>query len=148
MKTVIFARPTLMIGAGLLAMAVLAAAAREQFAPQPQTLNGTTYVNGGIGKEEKAAMRGMAGEYPLRITFSQRDSGELLANVPITIFDAQGKSVFELSDAGPMLFVKLPQGKYQVRAIFEGLSQVRQVELSGSTGRNLYFHWKGPPRTW
>lgn len=148
MKTVTFAGPALMIGAGLLAMAVLAAAAREQFAPQPQTLNGTTYVNGGIGKEEKAAMRGMAAEYTLRITFSQRDNGELLANVPVAILDAKGNAVFELSNAGPMLFVKLPRGQYQVSATFEGLRQSRHVDISGSSGKNLYFHWKGPPRTW
>ena len=135
-------------GAGLLAMTAVAIGAPQTFVPLPQTINGTTYVNGGIGKEEKAAMRDLAEQYRLRITFSQRDNGELLANVPIAIFDAQGKVVFELATAGPMLFVKLPAAKYQVRATFQGLSEVRQVDLSGSNGKNLYFHWKGPPRSW
>ena len=147
-KALSIARALALVGLLATTTTTLAAATPEQPAPHPQTLSGTTYLNGGIGKEEKEAMRGMAAEYPLRITYSQRDNGELLANVPTAIFDAQGKCVFELSDAGPMLFVKLPEGKYQVRATFEGLSQVRQVELSGSNGRNLYFHWKGPPRTW
>jgi hypothetical protein len=50
-------------------------------------------LNGGIGKEEKAEMRSMAADYSPRITFSQRDNGELLADVPAAIGDARGNEV-------------------------------------------------------
>lgn len=139
---------TAVMGAGMLAISGVAPAAPALLPPQAQTINGTTYVNGGVGKEEKDAMRSMAAEYPLRITFSQRDNGELLADVPVAIVDAHGNRVFELPDAGPMLFVKLPPGKYEVSATFEGERQLRPVQLPGAHDGDVYFHWKGPPRTW
>ena len=48
----------LLIGAGLLATLPLAASAQDAIVVK--TLNATTYLNGGIGKEEEAAMRRVA----------------------------------------------------------------------------------------
>ena len=36
-----------------------------------QTVTTSTYLNGGIALDEKAAMRGLAKDFPLRIVFSE-----------------------------------------------------------------------------
>ncbi len=103
----------------------------------------TTYMNGGVGNDEEKLMHRIAHEFPLRLTFSERKDGEYIANVPVVIFDARGNPVFELPNAGPMLYVMLPDGKYKISARFKGLTESQEVELSGKQGRDLYFHWKG-----
>ena len=129
----------LLIGASLLATLPLAASAQDSIVVE--TITATTYLNGGIGKDEEAAMRRVAKEFPLRMTFSERKDGEFLADVPVVICDARGNPVFELSKAGPMLYVMLPKGKYKVSARFKGLTESQEITLDGKDGKELNFHW-------
>jgi hypothetical protein len=137
-----------LVGASLAASLPLAAHAQE-LAVEPavmETITVTTYLNGGFGKGEQDAMHRIAKEFPLRLTFSERKDGEFIANVPVVIADAKGNPVFELHNAGPMLFVMLPKGKYKVSARYKGLIESQDVVLDGKNGRDLYFHWKGKPK--
>lgn len=111
-----------------------------------KTAEVTTYLNGGIGKDEQAAMHRIEKEFPLRMTFSERKDGEFIVNVPVVITDERGIPVFELPKAGPMLYVMLPNGKYKVSARFKGLTETQEVALSGNEGKDLYFHWQGTPK--
>ena len=111
-----------------------------------ETITATTYLNGGIGKDEEATMHRVAREFPLRITFAERKDGEFVTDVPVVISDSNGNPVLELPRAGPMLFVVLPNGKYRVSSRFEGLTESQEVTLSGKEGKDLYFHWKGVPK--
>ncbi len=129
------------IGASLLATLPVAASAQDPIVVE--TIAATTYANGGVGKGEEAAMRRVAKEFPLRMTFSERKDGEFIADVPVVIADARGNPVFELSKAGPMLDVMLPNGKYKVSARFKGLTESQEITLAGKDGKDLYFHWKG-----
>ena len=141
-----FALPIALIGASILALAPLVTNA-EDLVVEPvsvQTSMGTTYLNGGVGDEETEAMRSVAKDYPLRMTFSERDGG-FIGDVSVTITDAKGESVFELPKAGPMLYVMLPKGKYNISASSNGKTQSRKVMLSGKRGKNIQFHWKGAP---
>jgi hypothetical protein len=133
-----------LIGAGLLATLPLVASAQDSVIVE--TITATTYVNGGIGKDEEVALHRIAKEFPLRLTFSERKDGEFLADVPVVIADARGNPVFELPKAGPMLYVMLPNGKYKVSARFKGLTESQEVTLAGKDGTDLYFHWKGKPK--
>jgi hypothetical protein len=134
----------LLLGASMLTVVPLAANAQDSIVVE--TITATTYLNGGIGKDEEAAMRRVAKEFPLRMTFSERKDGEFLADVPVVIADARGNPIFELPKAGPMLYVMLPNGKYKVSARFKGLSESQDVTLTGKDGKDLYFHWKGKPK--
>lgn len=129
------------IGASLLA--TLPVAARAQEPVFAETVTATTYANGGVGAGEEAAMRRMAKEFPLRMTFSEHKDGAFLADVPVVIADARGNPVFDLPNAGPMLYVMLPNGKYKVSARHKGLTESHEITLDGKDGKDLYFHWKG-----
>lgn len=132
------------LGAVLLTALPLSALAQDSIVVE--TVTATTYLNGGVGKDEEAAMRRVAKEFPLRMAFSERKDGEFLADVPVVIADARGNPVFELPNAGPMLYVMLPDGKYKVSARFKGLTESQDVTLTGKGGKDLYFHWKGAPK--
>jgi hypothetical protein len=133
----------LLLGAGVLATLPLAANAQDSNVVE--TITATTYLNGGVGKDEEAALHRVAKEFPLRMTFSEHKDGEFLADVPVVIADARGNPVFELPKAGPMLYVMLPNGRYKVSAQFKGLTESQEVTLAGKDGKDLYFHWKGKP---
>jgi hypothetical protein len=128
------------LGAALCAALPLAARAEEPVVVL-ETVQATTYVNGGIGDGEQARMRRVAAEFPLRMTFSVRKDGEFIADVPVQILDMKGMPVFELSRAGPMLFVSLPDGRYRVLARYKGLTESQQVTVGGKSGKDLNFHW-------
>lgn len=126
--------------------AMTANAAEEEIVLAPvvlETIAVTTYLNGGVGKDEQEFMHRMAKEFPLRLTFSERKDGEFIVNVPVVISDAKGNPIFELPKAGPMLYVMLPNGKYKVSARFKGLTETQEVNITNKVGADLYFHWQG-----
>ncbi len=103
-----------------------------------------SYVNGGIGEEDQAMMRRIAGEFPLRLEFSQGERGAYLTDIPVTITDEHGKTVLNLSSVGPMLFVRLPKGTYTVRAESKGVAQSSKVTLNDKRGKRVVLHWNYP----
>lgn len=121
-------------------------AAGEQDAVVAKTLYEKTYLNGGIGKDERDFMRNAAHDYSLRLTFSERKSGEFVVDIPVDISDADGNTVFKIPDAGPLLYVMLPKGKYKISASFNGLTYSQEATLGGKVGMDLYFHWNAVPK--
>lgn len=122
---------------GSLCVAALLAA--TTFTAQADTGN---YVNGGIGKDEQAQMHATAKDWPLRMTFSQNKDNEFVPNVDVQVRNNRGAQVFSLQNAGPLLYIKLPAGKYHVRASLHGVTKARNVTLGSKKGNDIYFHWK------
>jgi len=96
------------------------------------TSHGISYISGGVGIDERAAMERMARGYNLKLVFAE-PSRPYLANVSVEIRDASGKRLVETTDNGPWFFAKLPDGNYRVVATFEGKKEAREVEI----GKNL-----------
>ena len=136
----------ILMAGGLFVLVSGAAQAQEDIPERVnvvKTITATSYLNGGIGKDEESTMRRMAKKFPLRITFAERKDGEFVTGVPVVISDASGKPVLELPRSGPMLFVMLPDGKYKVNSRFKGVTKSQEVTLSGKPGKDLYFLWNG-----
>ncbi|MHB1174548.1 MAG: hypothetical protein ACYCZJ_05445 [Sulfuriferula sp.] len=106
---------------------------------------GSNYLNGGVGEEELAMMHSSAKEYPLHITFSAGKSGTYLADVPVKIVDLHGKTVFDLAEAGPLLYVRLPKGTYIVKAVSKDVPLSSKVKLDGKHNKSIILHWKHEP---
>lgn len=111
-----------------------------------ETARATTYVNGGVGKEEEALMRRIAKDWPLRMTFSERKDNEFVADVNLLVTDQRGAPMLALGNAGPMTYATLPAGKYRITASLHGVTESREVTLDGKQGKDVYFHWKGEPK--
>jgi hypothetical protein len=105
------------------------------------TPEGIQYANGGIGEEEADTLSQMATDYSLNLILSQGDGGKIV-NVEVTIYDAQGKSVFTLSNAGPQLLVNLPPGRYRIMATYKGVKQSNTFTLDGRKTNRVIMNWK------
>jgi hypothetical protein len=54
----------------------------------------------------------------------------------------RGAPYLQLSNAGPLTYVRLPAGKYRINARFHGKSETHEVTLDRDTCRDVYFRWK------
>ncbi len=131
------------IGFFVLGGALLLGNPKELSASQPQvkTYHGISYLSGGIGLEEREALRTMAKEDNLKLSFALQNR-DYLGGAKVLIKDDKGKKVLEAVSDGPLFFTKLPAGNYTVEAtaMSKTLEQVARVSTKGQT--RLYFTWK------
>lgn len=124
--------------ASLLGMAPLMATA-EEAVPQVQTQGQASFISGGIGADEVAAMKAVRQDYNLRLLFADK-GGEYLADVAVVVRNARGDTVLDTVAKGPFFYAKLPAGQYQVSASYQDQAQARKVRLGGR-GSELSFYW-------
>lgn len=125
---------------GALALALAFSAAATAL-PQAKTENGITYLAGGIGRDESAAMKAEAKDYPLSMVFSGGKHNAYLADIKVTIKDHAGKAMLDTVADGPIMLVKLPAGKYAVAAMKDGKTLQRTVQVNAKGDRQVHFHW-------
>ena len=109
---------------------------------QRQEQNGITYLSGGIGEDEAKAIQQTTG-YNLHMTFALGTENKYIPDVDVVIEKAQGQTVLTLNDAGPLVYVQLPAGKYTVIATRNGEVRRDTADIRSSEPRNLVFHWNG-----
>lgn len=97
-------------------------------APSMKTIGAARYVCGGVGSEESNAMRAAMKDHPLSLLFA-RASGAYLADVEVTVKDAQGGTALSMRADGPVCLVDLPAGRYTVEAASEGVVKTQVVAL-------------------
>lgn len=107
------------------------AAARLNSTSAPQAE--VPWISGGIGDEAREAMRKSASAYNVHVVFSAR-SGAYLAAIPVTVTRRNGQKIHSGVSEGPLLYLKLPPGSYQLAAEIDGVWQSRRIE-AGTSGR-------------
>jgi hypothetical protein len=108
--------------------------------PEVQTQNGIHYVAGGIGKEQSEALKLVAKDYDLMLTFATR-GGKYLADVDVQIEDMKGNTLVDTVSDGPLFLADLPAGRYKVTAAEDGISQIKVVNIDGKRPAEAVFHW-------
>jgi hypothetical protein len=105
-----------------------------------QTDNGVPFVSGGVGIEERAALRTVGEKDNLELSFALQNK-EYIGGADVLIKDEKGKQILDAESNGPLFYTKLPEGKYTVMATAGGkkLSQIVQVPSKGQA--HLYFAW-------
>lgn len=140
------------LGAALLitlAMPWTLAAAADLNAPidmqavqlQPQEQNGVRYVQGGIGQDEANALRKTTG-YDLHVELSTGPQGKFQSGATVDIQNAQGQPVLSVMDAGPLLYVQLPAGKYKVTGTAQGAATQQWVTVNGKAPTTVNLNWR------
>jgi hypothetical protein len=107
----------------------------------PQTTNGITYVSGGVGADEEAAMQQLRPQYRLRMLFAVQGGGDYLADVPVTIADPKGRTLLEATAQGPFFYANLPAGTYRVTATSDGRAITRTVTVPETGAVEERFYW-------
>ncbi|RON17558.1 hypothetical protein BK660_23180 [Pseudomonas brassicacearum] len=108
---------------------------------QRQEQNGISYLSGGVGEDEAKAIQQTTG-YNLHMTFSVGPQDEYIPDVQLLVQNAKGP-VLTLSQAGPLVYVQLPAGKYTVVATRNGEEKRDTTDIGSAGARNLVFHWNG-----
>lgn len=109
--------------------------------PTPKQQNGISYLTGGVGQEEQAAMRALRADNNLQLTFATQKTGAYRSDVQIDIADAKGTALLSVANAGPMFYAKLPPGTYRISASAEGKTFKRTVKL-GNAPKEMTLHWE------
>ena len=136
MKTTIF------LAAAALCAAPYAVAQPEDALPEVHSVAGVKYIDGGIGKDESAAMLREAKSFPLSLVFSGGKTNHYLADIDIRVRDAGGKTVLQTNSEGPIILIDLPAGKYIVDAVYRDKTLTQSVELTTKRATRRDFHWQ------
>jgi len=128
--------------AGALALAFSVSAAAGPL-PVAVKENGITYLSGGFDPEEALAIQAEARSYPLRLVFSAGERDESLADVKVTIEDTAGEVLLDTVSTGPIMLVRLPAGRYTIRALKSSpdIGLQRSVQVTAQSEERLDFHW-------
>lgn len=98
-------------------------------------------VSGAVGLEERERMMRSYSDYNLHLAFANT-KGEFLADVRLAMRGAGGSVMWRALSEGPYYFVRLPEGNYEVTAVFDGRSHTRWIHAGANPGPMHYFHWK------
>lgn len=107
----------------------------------PQHQGGIGFVSGGLGEEERTALRGMAADYNMQLMFALAGSGEYLADVTVKLVDAYGDTVLDAVSDGPLFYARVPPGRYRITVASAGQSQTRSVEIDAHAASQA-FYWR------
>lgn len=108
---------------------------------QAQTYESVQYMTGGIGNAEQNEMKSAEKDYNLHMTFSAVKDQAFLSDVAVQIVDKDNKKVFDASNTGPYLNVKLPDGKYELTASYKGESRKHAFTLKGGKTETAVLRW-------
>lgn len=103
-------------------------------------MKGIAYMAGGVGINERSVMEKKEGPYNLKMVFAEA-SGLYLADIEVTIYDANQKKIFQVVSNGPWLYVALPPGEYQISAVHNHKTKHRKIKVGNYLKRTM-FHWR------
>jgi hypothetical protein len=109
-----------------------------------QQQGGLRFVTGGVGLEERDALKNMRADFNVRLTFAVKGTGAYVADVDVAITDAKGAAVLRTAADGPKLYAQLAPGKYTVNATFSGKTQSRSVTVGKRGAVEATFYWSDP----
>ena len=119
--------PLLMLSGSLL----FAVATASLAVPQPFNYHGNTVLTGGASEGERDAIRVDAARYNLWLSFVERDTGNYVSGVKVTVVDNNETPVVDTVTDGPWLLAQLPPGQYTVR-LGDGQEQPVTVRAAGN----------------
>ena len=115
-------------------------------AERGQAAGGVPVLSGGIGADSQERIKAREKEFNLKLVFTLAE-GSYLSGVGVTVKDAAGKTLAEHLADGPFFLARLPDGAYDVTAVYEGRTQVRKVAVRAGQLRTEYLRWPANPQS-
>jgi len=109
--------------------------------PEIKQEGGITYVTGGIGDEERSALKAVQHDYNLHVLSAAGTAGEYPGDTHITIFDSHNHKLLD-TDADPLFYAKVPAGHYSVEESSGGQSKKQTIVIAANKPDNITFRWK------
>lgn len=104
-------------------------AARSNVASSPQAE--VSWLSGGVGDEAMNEMHKLSAAYNVHLLLTG-PRGNYLAGIPFTVSRRNGQVTVSGVTEGPLLYLKLPAGSYQIAVEIDGAWQIRRVVASAS----------------
>ena len=92
-----------------------------------QENRGVRYLTGGLGAGERAWLAQHGTQYPVTLQFSKGERGAFVSSVEVIIRSRNGQKQFEATTDGPLIYIDLPNGNYEVTARYR--DQERQFNV-------------------
>ena len=111
--------------------------------PQPQEENGIRYVMGGVGDEERARLSAIASEYNLKVLNAASD-GDYIGSASFILRDKSNHTLLEVASVDPILYAKLPAGRYTAETTYNGQSKKQSFDIGASKSskmKTISFYW-------
>lgn len=109
-------------------------------APRLQRSGSIEYMSGGAGFESRDVIEGAGARFSLHNVFSGKGGAYVVAQ-KVTVHGPNGVAT-EISDAGPLLSIALPPGKYTIEAVVDGRVQKKTVNVAQQPVK-LNWNWPG-----
>ena len=100
-----------------------------------------SYQTGGIGQEELAELRQNASNYNTQLSFANASDRAYLYNLQIRIVNAQQTPVFEDNEVGPLLYLQLEPGNYELSATSNGVEQKLKFTVRDGSNFKEVITW-------
>lgn len=104
-------------------------AAKSNVVSSPQSE--ISWISGGVGDEAMMEMRKVSADYNVHLLLTG-PRGNYLAGIPFTVSRRGGQTMVSGVTEGPLLYLKLPSGSYQIAVEVDGARQVRNIRASAS----------------
>jgi len=126
--------------AAVFAMALYSSSVLADTLPAVQQSGDVTYITGGIGDEERDALKAVKQDYNLRI-LSAGVQGAYVGDAHIIISDNKGQELLN-TNGGPIFYAKLPNGHYAVSEERHEETKKQSIVISASKPTDITFRWK------
>jgi hypothetical protein len=112
--------------------------------PATQHSNGISYISGGVGEEETAAILAEAKQWPILLELSQLENGRgvWIFGANIKIMNIQKQIVFNAQADGPYMLINLEPGDYAIEASYQGVEQKRALSVKANAFQKISLFWK------
>ena len=112
--------------------------------PQTQYSQGVSYITGGVGEEESAAILAEAKQWPLLLELSQLENGRgvWIFGSQIKILNDKNSVVFDAKAEGPYMLINLTAGDYAIQASYQGVEQKRSISVKAGQSQKISIFWK------
>lgn len=98
------------------------------------------YMSGGIGTDERDALRQKSRDFNLKVVCATK-GGAYLADIALQIKEESGTTVLAVKSEGPWFFTKLSPGNYTVTATIEEATLSQKVQITQGGQSIVYFFW-------
>jgi hypothetical protein len=137
-KTPIVAAATYVTALVLLAPLVPPGAQTLSANPKNTEAAGIQYSAGGVGLDQRNQMQRLAASHNLLVKFAEANGDYV---VPDAVSVRKGNvELLSVTDAGPLLYVNLPNGTYIVAATYKGVVRSKSISVAG-TAPEVVLTW-------
>ncbi len=109
-----------------------------------QTALGTASLSGGASYEDLVDMHRQRRKFNLWVVTAALKSGAHMADVKVTVRDAQQRIVFDNTLEGPWLFLQLPRGRYEVQAQWADETLRQATTIHPGDHHQTFFYFNVP----